>query len=460
MASNVIYTCSKCGAQFPKWSGRCLECGAWGTIGEETVEKEGEVRGLKSLDLKKIKGANLVDLSQVSALSSERLQTGWPEIDRVLGGGLVKGSLILLAGEPGIGKSTLANQITDLLGVRPQGEGSDPSSIIYVSGEESASQVKTRLERLGCDLHKTKFIGETHLEKIMSSLLELKPALVIIDSIQTIYSSELPSEAGSLNQIRAVAVKFLELAKTHDITIFLIGHITKDGQIAGPKSLEHIVDTVLYLENDQTHFSILRAVKNRFGSLNEIGVLEMTSSGFKEIKNPSAIFIEGMNEEIAGSAMGVILEGTRPFIVNIQALVTKTIFGYPQRKCAGFDVNRLQILSAVLSRKNKINLSTQDIVLNLVGGLKTNDPALDLAAVMAMVSSYLNQPLPRDLIIIGEIGLGGEVRPVKNLETRVKEAVKLGFKTIMVPDSLNSISGVKLLKVKNISEALKLLSNK
>ena len=371
MPGNIktIFVCSNCDAQFPKWSGRCSECGSWGTLSEQVTD----AKSVKKEAAKKLGGAAVIDLAAIKTSSLERYQTDIGEIDRVLGGGLVPGSVVLLSGEPGIGKSTLVAQIASALGKK--------QAAIYVSGEESAAQVKSRLDRLGCDLHNLKFISETNVEKICATVLQLSPGILIVDCIQTVYSSLIPAEAGGISQIRAAAIKFLELAKENNIAVFLIGHITKDGSVAGPKSLEHIVDTVLYLENEtNNNYCLLRAAKNRFGSINELGVLEMTGTGFKEVKNPSLIFVESTGENVAGSAIGCVIEGTRPFLADLQALVTKTVFGYPQRKASGFDLNRLQVLSAVITKRTKINLTAQDIILNVIGGLRISDPALDLAA--------------------------------------------------------------------------------
>ncbi len=460
--NNTLFVCSKCDAQYSKWSGRCLECGSWGTITQELVDKN-EARtsfGAKDKNLlKNVKGAAVIDLNSVVESNLSRFVTGISEVDRVLGGGLVPGSLILLSGEPGVGKSTIVAQIADALARKL------PNPILYVSGEESAAQVKSRLDRLGCELKNIKFVSEINVEKILAAAISVHPALVIVDSIQTVYSSQVPSEAGSLNQIRACAVKFLELAKTHDIAVCLIGHITKDGQIAGPKSLEHIVDTVVYLETETlNNYYILRASKNRFGSVNELGILEMTGSGFKEVANPTAVFLEENDRGLAGSVISCIIEGTRPFLVDIQALVTKTIFGYPQRKASGFDLNRLQVLTAVLSKRQKVNLSSQDVILNVVGGLKISDPALDLAVCLAMVSSYLNLPLDRRMLVLGEVGLGGELRPVAKLEFRLKEAEKMGFTRILIPemklDSLAKMKNMEIIKVKTLAEAVDVVAKK
>jgi len=437
----TIFVCTNCDAQFPKWSGRCLECGSWGTLVEETRDAQDD----KKEAAKKIGGAAVIDLNSLKDAGLKRHLTGISEIDRALGGGIVPGSLILLSGEPGIGKSTLVAQIASAL----TGQG----DIVYASGEESATQVKARLLRLNCQFANWKFLAETNLEKIISSASKLEPALLIIDSIQTVYSSLIPAEAGSISQIRAAAVKFLELAKENDIAVILIGHITKDGQVAGPKSLEHIVDTVLYLESEpNNNYCLLRATKNRFGSVNELGVLEMTGSGFKEVGNPSAVFIEGgLGGQASGSIISCVIEGTRPFLADLQALVTKTVFGYPQRKASGFDLNRLQVLSAVISKRTKINLIAQDIILNVVGGLKISDPALDLAVVAAIVSSGLNKNFNRDTIVLGEVGLGGEVRPVSKLEQRLQEAARLGFKSAVIPDVAVKAGKINLIKVKDLN---------
>lgn len=442
---STVYICSNCDAQSPKWAGRCSECGAWGTLTAQTVDKKTEEK--KKFQ---VSPAALTDFNSVSETDLPRLEIGVGEIDRVLGGGLVPGSLVLLGGEPGIGKSTLVAQIAGRLAAGRQA--------VYVSGEESAVQIKARLKRLSVDLDRLKFLSETNTEKIVATLETAKPDLAIIDSIQTVYSSEVEGEAGGISQIRASAVKMLELAKQHNIAVILVGHITKDGGLAGPKSLEHIVDTVLYLEVETNHnFRILRASKNRFGSINEIGILDMTAAGFREVANTGAVFLETADEPIAGSVVSAILEGSRPFLLEVQALVSKTVFGYPQRKASGFDLNRLQVLIAVLSKRAKINLTNQDVILNLVGGLRGSDPALDLAVCLAITSSLANQALDRRTVVLGEVGLGGEVRPVSRLEARMHEAEKLGFTKAIVPDSKISGNKIRLEKIKNIAEIVKLL---
>ena len=453
MASlKTIYVCSNCDAQFPKWSGRCSECGSWGTLTEEIKDQKEAAKA----DLSKIVGAELLDLREIKSDQLPRLRTGLSEVDGVLGGGLVPGSLTLLAGEPGIGKSTLVAQIASALGKTATDKKSP--AVIYASGEESARQVKDRFDRLGSSLDNLRFISETNIEKIIATATKANPQLLIIDSIQTVYSALIPSEAGSLNQIRAAAVKLLELAKGNGITVIMVGHITKDGQVAGPKSLEHIVDTVVYLEAEKANsFCLLRASKNRFGATSELGVLEMTSRGFETVVNPSSVFIEGISGDISGSVVGCVLEGARPFLVDLQSLVSKTVFGYPQRKASGFDLNRLQVLAAVISKRTKINLSSQDIILNLVGGLRLADPGLDLAACAAMISSFYNKNFNRQTIVIGEVGLGGEVRAVSRLEQRLKEAEKLGFKQALIPDVPLKAAKLKLVRVKNLNDLVEFI---
>lgn len=456
---STIHVCSNCNAQSLKWSGRCLECGAWGSLQTQTVDQR-DVNyrlGGRSEKITNISPAKVISLDKIKAGEKPRVKTGLAEIDRVLGGGLVPSSVILLAGEPGIGKSTIVAQMAQGVGASKR-SGATAPVVVYVSGEESGEQIKSRLERIKVNSENIKFVGETNVEKILATAEEVNPSLLIIDSIQTVYTSLLDSEAGSLNQIRASAVMFLEIAKKKDLIIILIGHITKDGQVAGPKSLEHIVDTVIYLESETTHnYRLLRAAKNRFGSVNELGIFAMTGAGFKEIKNPSAVFIETSEDKITGSVISCIIEGTRPFLVEIQALVTKTVFGYPQRRVSGFDLNRLQVLTAVLTKRAKVNLTNQDVILNVVGGLRINDPALDLAVCLAIASSLLNQVVDRETITLGEVGLGGEVRSVVRLEPRLAAAEKLGFKEALVPDRQIKTRKIKLIKIKNLSDIVKRL---
>ena len=445
-----MYVCSACDAQSPKWSGRCLECGGWGTLALRTV-------ALKSTDEVAVSPAQTVDLGELEpGVGFNRRQTNIQELDRVLGGGLTAGSLILLGGEPGIGKSTLVAQIAACLTGRQatvQAEG----EVIYVSGEESAGQIKARFNRLGIKPEKIKFLSETNAEKIIATINQLKPGLVIIDSIQTIYSAAVAGEPGGINQIRGSTVGFLEAAKKNNTAIILIGHITKDGALAGPKTLEHIVDTVLYLETETNHdYRILRATKNRFGSINEIGIFTMTATGFTEVPNPTLIFLEE-RQNITGSVISSITQGTRAFLTEVQALATKTVFGYPQRKASGFDLNRLQVLAAVLTKRANLNLTNQDVILNVVGGLKISDPGLDLAVCLAITSSLLNQVVPNKTIVLGEVGLGGEIRPVAKLEQKLKEAERLGFTRALIPASNLTSNKIQLVKIKNLRDIIALL---
>jgi DNA repair protein RadA/Sms len=400
----------------------------------------------------KVEPAQVVNLDEIASKEGQRLKTDIAEVDRVLGGGIVPGSLILLSGEPGIGKSTILTQIVDTA------SRNSKSVCVYASGEESGVQVKGRLERLNCDLKNFTFVSETNIEKLIAAVLNIRPKIVVLDSVQTFYSSVIPSEAGGINQIRAVAVKLLELAKKEDISVILVGHITKDGSVAGPKSLEHIVDTVLYLEAETSHdYRILRVTKNRFGSVNEVGIFEMTGQGFKEVANPSAVFIDEQAKSISGSAIGCIVEGTRPFFIEVQALVTKTVFGYPQRKASGFDLNRLQVLTAVLTKRAKVNLSNQDVILNIVGGMKISDPSLDLAVCFAIISSLLNQTVSRKTIIIGEVGLGGEIRATAKLKEKLTEAAKLGFERAIIPNSNINIDNFELVTASSLLDVVNMI---
>ena len=434
----TIFTCTKCGAQAPKWSGRCTECGAWGTMVEEAITKH--QTGPRQ-QLSNNKPAQLIKWSELPNKPVVRYITHLSEIDLVLGGGLVPGSLVLLSGEPGCGKSTLVAQIAQTL---------DPQlSIIYISGEESAQQIKMRLDRLNYQPQKMTFASETNAETIMATAIKYKPQLLIIDSIQTVYSDEVPSEPGSVNQIKACTIKFLELAKEHDITIILIGHLTKEGVVAGPKTLEHLVDTVIYLENEPQHsYSLIRASKNRFGSTNEVGLLEMTGHGFRQLEKTTNLFIQQL-QGTSGSAISCLMEGSRPFLLEVQALVSKTYFGYPQRKAIGFDSNRLQILTTVLSKQTKINLAYQDVIVSVAGGLKINETALDLAVCAAIASSYYNQPLPDKTLFLGEVGLAGEIRPIGKLEMRLKEAIKIGIDQVFLPAQAKITSSKMKIKTSN-----------
>lgn len=441
--NNEIYTCSNCDSQFPKWTGKCLECGQWGTLEKSQVASK--PNNLKNKNIPEALPGKVINFGQIKIEDFKRQKTGLDEFDRVLGGGLVSGSLVLLGGEPGIGKSTLVLQICQNIS----------GKILYVSGEESAEQIKTRIDRLGLKSDNLVFLGETNIETICATILEQKPALAIIDSIQTVYSLEAPSAAGSINQVRISTTKLLDTAKKNNITTLIIGHVTKFGEVAGPKTLEHLVDAVLYLEGDPFHaFRILRTAKNRFGSTSEVGIFEMQGKGLNEVKDPSAIFLTEQKTQ-AGSVIIPTLEGSRIFLLEVQALVNTTAFGYPQRKADGFDLNRLQLLAATLSRRIGLKLANQDIYLNLVGGLKVNEPAIDLAVCLAIISALKNINLPSDLIAFGEVGLGGEIRPIAQAQKRIAEAEKLGFKKAIIPYSKEKIDSKMIIsQVKNLAEVL------
>jgi len=444
--TQTVYICTNCDAQFPKWNGRCLECGAWGSLQKQEQSPHTPKKATEAAP------AETVDLASTRESQFSRVPTRIGEVDRVLGGGIVAGSLLLLSGEPGVGKSTILSQLADSVAQSAR------QDVIYVSGEESAGQVRNRMQRLGCALDRIKFISEINVEKVGQAAQKHKPALLIVDSIQTVYSSAVASEPGSVSQVRAATLSLLETAKKEDIPVMLVGHITKDGQAAGPKTLEHIVDTVIYLETEKSRdFRILRAPKNRFGSANEVGIFEMTDSGFRQIKNPTAIFVENSGQSMPGSVVSCVMEGTRPFLAEVQALVSKTVFGYPQRRASGFDLNRLQVLSAVLAKRVPLQLVNQDVVLNVVGGMKVNEPALDLAVCLAIASSFFDREIGQDTMILGEVGLGGEVRKIAKLKERLKEAESLGFKRVITPRTEEGSTNLELIQVDNVSQAVKYL---
>jgi len=420
----TIYICSKCDSQFPKWQGRCTECGEWGTLAQQQVQKNKKAVGETSSVL----AGEPETLAKINIKQEERLKSAVFEFDRVLGGGIVSGSLLLLGGDPGIGKSTLILQIAGKL-------AEAGNQVLYISGEESSAQVKIRFSRLGLKTENLKFLGETDVDTIIATINKHKPQLVIIDSIQTAHSSEIESEAGSVGQVRAVTAKLAEVAKAGKMPIIVIGHVTKKGNVAGPRTLEHLVDVVLYLEGDRYHaFRVLRAVKNRFGSTSEVGVFDMQQGGLKEVSNPSEIFLAERKVTNPGSVVTAVVEGSRAFLVEIQALVSRTNFGYPQRRVAGFDYNRLQLLIAVLIKKAGLFLSNQDIHINVAGGFKISEPAVDLAVCMAIASALKGKPIPKELAVFGEVGLGGEIRAVGQAEKRLEEIRKMGFKEVLMPN--------------------------
>ena len=447
MAKNkTIFVCSECGNESSKWLGKCPACQAWNSF---YVQKIVETKNKEIKDKTKRIPQKL---NSYEAKETLRINTGFNELNRVLGGGLVKGSLVLLGGEPGIGKSTLILQICDKI----KGDG----KVLYVSGEESAEQIKLRADRLNINNEDILFLGETDIDLVNEAIININPKLVIIDSIQTMYSDEITAAAGSVSQVREITSQVMRVCKSKGITTIIIGHVTKDGNIAGPRVLEHMVDTVLYLEGER-YFSyrILRGVKNRFGSTNEIGMFEMKEEGMCEITNPSDILISERDDNPAGSCIVSSMEGTRPILVELQALTSQTVFGYPKRTANGIDFNRLSLLIAVLEKKAGLNLGSQDVYLNVVGGLKINEPSIDLGIMMATASSFKNIPIPKDMIIIGEVGLTGEVRRINLIEKRIKEAEKLGFKSCIIPESnkkdLKDKYKLDIICVRNINDAMK-----
>ena len=438
-----IFVCSKCNSQFPKWLGQCPECGTWGSIAEQSSVNL--VKQNKKISNKDI----LIKFNQSESQILSKLKTRIDEIDRVLGEGMVPSSLILLGGQPGIGKSTLALQIA--------GQFSD-DLVFYISGEESVSQVQSRIKRLGAQTTNLRFLGETDIDVIIPVIKKNKPRLVIIDSIQTVYSSSLLATAGSVNQIRIVVSKLREVAIATKSVILIIGQVTKGGSVAGPKALEHLVDVVLYLDGDANqHFRFLRAIKNRFGSTQEIGVFDMKEKGLIEVKNPSEIFLVNRSPETSGSVIASIVEGRRSFLIEVQALVSRTNFGHPQRKSSGFDLSRLSLLIAVLTKRLNLNLNNQDIHINIAGGLKVLEPAIDLGVSLSMVSAFKNKPINQNYAVFGEVGLAGEVRSVAFPEKRIKECLKMGFTKIICPLDTKLPNDKKFFPVKNLKEAVLVL---
>lgn len=442
----TIYTCQNCGAQSPKWLGKCLDCNAWNTYVEENYAAPTSQSRLPLIDLKKTAPQ---PLNEISAEEGNHIPVGIAELDRVLGGGYVPGSAILIGGDPGIGKSTLLLQTLGNLARLGK-------KVLYVSGEESATQIKGRADRLAVAEKNLWIVTENNLEQLLVILKTQKPDLLAIDSVQTIYSNNLSSAPGTVSQVRESTGQLITLAKATGMTCLLVGHVTKEGSLAGPKTLEHMVDCVLYFESDQGHaFRILRAVKNRYGATNEIGIFEMTNKGFKEVGNPSHLFLSERGKNVAGSVVVASLEGTRPLLLEIQALVTKSGFANPRRTAIGVDSGRMALLVAVLEKIVGLSLFDQDIFINVAGGLKVTEPALDLGISTAIFSSFRNIPLDAQTVLIGEVGLTGEVRAVSRMDARLKEVSKLGFTQAFIPQSnaqKNGVEGLKINGIKTIEE--------
>ena len=449
-AKKSIYFCQNCGHEESKWLGQCPMCREWNTFVEEKVTVS---KGTAAKNT--VREAEVVTLSSVSTDQEDRMQTEIEELDRVLGGGVVPGSLVLVGGDPGIGKSTLLLQGCKRLS--DQGR-----KVLYISGEESLKQIKLRANRMGTFSDHLLLLCETNLETIRQVIEREHPAVAVIDSIQTMYSEEVTAAPGSVSQVREATNTLMQIAKGLNITIFIVGHVTKEGTVAGPRVLEHMVDTVLYFEGDRhASYRILRGVKNRFGSTNEIGVFEMRETGLEEVPNPSEYMLNGRPEDASGSVVACSMEGTRPILMEIQALVCRSNFGMPRRTAAGTDYNRVNLLMAVLEKRVGLPLSNYDEYINIAGGIRMNEPAIDLGIVMAIVSSYKNQSISPGTIVFGEVGLSGEVRAVSMPEQRVAEARKLGFKTCIMPqvskDMLKKIEGIEVIGVKSVNQAMNLI---
>jgi DNA repair protein RadA/Sms len=446
----LIFVCQDCGDEFPRWTGQCSSCQAWNTIVEEVAR--GSLPEVIALTRKSTNGrpTKSVSILDVSESDSARTRSGVQEIDRVLGGGIVRGCAVLVAGSPGIGKSTLMSVL---------GNVQSGASVLYVAGEESPSQIKMRATRLGISSGAFRLFAETNLESIIQVVLDEEPTILIVDSIQTLFRLDIQSAPGSVAQVRECASALIQLAKSSGISLFIVGHVTKDGSIAGPKILEHMVDTVLSLEGDRHHsFRILRAVKNRFGSTNEIGVFEMRGTGLIPVDNPSKIFLSDRVNDIAGATVVSSMEGTRPILAEIQALVSDSAYAHPQRTATGYDGKRLQMLLAVLEKRGGLRLADSDVFVNVTGGLRLTEPAIDVGIVAAVASSLLNRAIDRHAVFVGEIGLGGEIRGVAHLAARISEAKTLGFKRVFVPESDRkdsaSIDGLEIIGLDSVQQLL------
>ncbi|HIZ78903.1 MAG TPA: DNA repair protein RadA [Candidatus Lachnoclostridium stercorigallinarum] len=454
--AKTIFFCKECGYESAKWMGQCPGCRAWNTFVEEPAERKtaGRKAGISAMAGGTVRPARLKPafLDEISVEDADRMETGFKELDRVLGDGIVAGSLVLVGGDPGIGKSTLLLQVCRNLA----GNG---KKVLYISGEESLKQIKLRAARIGRVTGDLRFLCETNLDLIQEVMEEQQPDVAVIDSIQTMFREEISSAPGSVSQVRESTNLLMQLAKSRGIAVFIVGHVTKEGMVAGPRVLEHMVDTVLYFEGDRSDtYRILRGVKNRFGSTNEIGVFEMEEEGLKEVENPSEFLLSGRPEDASGAAVACLMEGTRPILLEVQALVTATSFGMPRRTAAGTDYNRVNLLMAVLEKRCRYEMSRYDAYVNIAGGMRMNEPALDLAIIMALVSSLKDRPIDPKTVIFGEVGLSGEVRGVSMAEQRVNEAVKLGFETCILPqiclEKLKRAEGIRLIGVRNVREAI------
>jgi len=442
--TKTTFFCQNCGAQYAKWLGQCKSCNEWNTIVEEIIQKE-EIRNWKQTATSK-KGNKALKINEILLEEEDRISTKNNELNRVLGGGIVKGSMLLLGGEPGIGKSTLLLQIALTI----------PKKVLYVSGEESQSQIKMRAERLNIANTNCLILTETNTQNIFKAIEEVQPEVVVIDSIQTLHTDYIEASPGSISQIRETTAELIKFAKETATPVLLIGHITKDGNIAGPKILEHMVDVVLQFEGDRNHtYRILRANKNRFGSTAEIGIYEMQSVGLREVENPSEILISQKEDDLSGTAIAATLEGIRPLMIEVQALVSTAVYGTPQRSSTGYDIKRLNMLLAVLEKRAGFRLGAKDVFLNIAGGIKVDDPAIDLAVISAILSSNEDEAIPQDFCFAAEIGLAGEIRPVNRVEQRILEAEKLGFQKIFI-SKFNKISktsiAIKIVKVGKVED--------
>ncbi len=449
MKQKTTYACQNCGASSPRWIGKCPACGEWNTYVEEIVAP---------IDKKRRAGViggqtKPVSFDDIGSMDEDRTLSGLEEFDRVMGGGIVRGAVCLLGGDPGIGKSTLMMQIAAKL----------PLPVLYVTGEESLRQIKLRAERLQLASAKNIVLfAETNLDLIADVITKVKPGLVILDSIQTMYRPELESAPGSVSQVRESTAHVIRIAKTNEIPVFLVGHVTKEGAIAGPRVIEHMVDAVLQFEGEQ-HYSyrVLRSMKNRFGSTNEIGIFEMRDAGLREVRNPSEVFLSERHSGISGSTVVASIEGTRPILIEVQALVSPTSYGMPQRTTTGFDLKRLQLLLAVLEKRVGISINAQDVFVNIAGGVRIDEPAVDLGIAMAIVSSFRDVPADAGTAIVGEVGLGGEIRTISHIEKRIQEASKLGFKNILLPSNnvrgLKPANGIDIIPVDSLSRAIDIL---